>query len=291
MKYPLCIVSYKRGHDKRQARTIQFCIEAKQQAYIFIYEKDYDNYKDLEQYNFLKFIIIPEKEIPIIEKSIAKKRHYMIDYMSKIVSWIWVIDDDYIRFTSYKFDNVIKKKILTITELFETAEQYIDLQRDTYCKIPPAGSFQTANAKSGIEYTITKKSTTGVAGCYGLNLNIMKKYKINFNTACPGGLGEDTELMCQFIKYGLNGITCKTLEAQFNDKDSIVWNTDRNEQFKKVYRFLYDLYPELIDWNPDYPKNTEGSAIINKSKESKSPPNWYIQEGHTKQFTFGGTHV
>ena len=284
-KYPICVPS----HQRPVGHTFEHLKKSKLSAYIYIDVTD-----DKEEYEKTGNIIVQGPK-----RNIAEKRYDMIKHQQELgTKFAWFIDDDYIKFQTKDLDS--KYIPVDIASFFATIEQYIDVEKDWFVKIPSSqiGLKLFGPNKSYKGTTpLSKSSHTLFAGCYGINIELMKQHNINFDKDCPLGVGEDVELVCRFIKSGFSGKTVNFLEAVYDKKiksqawDLNVEQTKKAEQSKKhkdVYRYLIKKYPNIIHWDLN---GVMGAKI--SAKNAVKYPEWYIKEypDEYKQlngFKFGG---
>lgn len=86
---PVVIISYKRGGN---ASSIKLLKNTNVATYLFVYDDDYENYKDaIESCNNITPVLCPSKEF----RGAAKKRDYVQDYMVKNgLHDYFILDDD-----------------------------------------------------------------------------------------------------------------------------------------------------------------------------------------------------
>ena len=273
-QHSICIPSHKRA----DCYVFSKLAECEQSATVYIDEDD-----DLNAYSKWGHNVIVGPS-----QNIAQKRHSIVTHQLSIGNhFVWFIDDDFYRFHTKDMDNHVKA--LTISELFATAERFIDYEKDMYVKIPAGnlgwflfGKNKTYKFKAP-SYVSTK---TLIAGCYGLNIELMTKYGINFDPHCPHGVGEDVELVCQFIAGKHRGRTITIVQADFNRHvKSQAWDfnteikegahlsyrgiADTSQKHRDTYIYLKAKYPKLIYWDA---KNKLGATT---RKQATEYPDWY----------------
>lgn len=276
-KFNICIPSHGRPSGSTFVALKKSNYEG---AYIYIDEID-----NIEEYKKLNHnIIIGPK------RNIAEKRYDIVKHQQSIGSeFIWCIDDDYKKFQTKDLN--AKYFDIGISSLFSTAEQFIDITKDWFCKIMSGNiGLQLFGAEKkyifNMPYINSKR--TLFAGCYGLNIGFMKKRNINFDKNCPRGVGEDIELVCQFITKGFTGKTITFVEAVYDKAiKSQAWDinvensakANESQKHKDVYCYLKEKYPKIIYWDP---KGKMGAVI---HKTSIEYPDWYVPS--KKTFKFG----
>ena len=184
--------------------------------------------------------------------NIAEKRHFMFNWLKEHgYHFYWSVDDDYRRFIT---QNTNKKTMhISMASFFATMEQFLDIQQDAFIKPVTMGFINFAIKE---DMRLVQKSTkTLIAGCYGLNIDILAKHNINFDVTAPGGRGEDNDLSMQIGKKRLYGKTIRFVNAMYKtgekdhmQKSSICWNENDNEQHIEVWRWLNKKWPGEIGW-------------------------------------------
>jgi len=273
--YPICVPSHRdpsTGHTFKHLKNANI-------KYAYIHIDDTDN---VEEYQKLPYNVCVKPK-----RTIAEKRFDMVEFHASLGhDWCWFIDDDYLKFVTKDMNNKLME--LNIGEFFATAEQFIDIEKDWFCKFPVPGFLRFFGKGKKYEWTedtipYMTSSKTNWAGCYGINIKLMTKHGINFDRACPHGCGEDTEIICHFIKKGLKGKTIKIISAEYDDdkSKSVCWPEDKIQRQKDVYIYLKNKYPDLIYWDNGKGKNP-GRAVFNKTDTEY--PEWYTKDN---TFKFG----
>lgn len=276
-KFPVCVPS----HGRSTGNTLKALKDAGiTNSYIYIDETDpVDEYKQ----TCIGNVIVGPK------RNIAEKRNDIVTHQQSLGNkFIFSIDDDYIKFQTKDLN--AKYIDIGIASLFATIEQFIDVEKDWFVKIM-AGNIGLNMFGPNRTYNWTKpfniSKRTNFAGCYGLNVGLMKQHGINFDRNCPRGVGEDTELVCQFISKGFTGKTITFLEAVYDKKiKSQAWDinveaeakANESQKHKDVYTYLKKKYPNIIYWDS---KGKMGAVIHKTTVEF---PSWFEQD---KSFKFG----
>ena len=279
-QFPLLIPSHKRPDGD----LIKACIKEKLNPIIYIDDIDpIDEYKKTG----CEIVVGPKR-------TIAEKRFDMIEDANKRgFDFIWMIDDDLADFSTKNMDN--KKQSLTVTQFLSSAEQFIDIKKDAYCKFIIYGLLglhlfgPNKTYRNAKLYAESKGKPGLIAGCFGLNIKILKQFNIQFDKNCPHGCGEDIAMTADIYLKGLSGKNIYFISYAINDKiESLCWNdkkhtgksTDDASSFirhREAFNYLRNKYGNLIKWHQSM------GATINSGPKVIDTPDWYVE----KKFKFG----
>lgn len=201
--FPICIVSYKRGHN---ASTIQHLKNTTAKKYLFIYRDDYENYKTVEEDpEYVNFEIV---FVDIPEKGLHYKREFVNNYMRrKGYDYIFQLDDDIektvvgeqVKNTSpnNKRDTVVKLHKIELIEGLKTT-QYSFMANKDEMNIGVFGcvTFFEITLKD-FHYEKEVSSNKLCCNCVLLNLKLLEEKDIHYNTEVKTWEDLDLCLRCE----------------------------------------------------------------------------------------------
>ena len=216
---PVVIISYKRGIN---ASSIQLMKNTNITTYLFIYDDDYNNYKEAETYHNFKIKLCPSAEF----RGAAKKRDFVQTTMHSLgYEDYFILDDDitklyYTRPGMTKSGKYKAEKIELDPESFFETWYYVIHSIANYTSALSGIISENSSWCQNLETLPYYTKTGRICQIAYINAQLFNQYNIKYNNI---EAWDDFDVQLQVYKNGLNTLNIGWLTYSGDTMNSFRW--------------------------------------------------------------------